>query len=112
MIWGLQVPALEWPNSGSVLRILVLLIDGKRSRCGVVENEIHYQVIEIGSMEENDILDLLDMPVKKVHRLIHVPEFEAGTRRHIDLESHRSQTPSLDSGSQRRFAVMARRARS
>ena len=48
----------------------------ERGGGGVVEDQIDFQVEEVGGVEKDRLLHLFDIGMEQVHGLVHMPEFE------------------------------------
>ena len=55
---------------------VILVVDGKRSRGGVVENQVDREVEQVGGLEKDRLLDRIDVLVEKVHGLVHLSQFQ------------------------------------
>ena len=55
---------------------VVLVVDGKRSRSGVVENQVNREVEQVGGLEKDRLLDRIDVLVEEVHGLVHLSQFQ------------------------------------
>ena len=56
--------------------VVVLIVDMERGGGGVVENQVDFQVEEVGGVEKDRLLNFFDIGMEHVHGLVHVSEFE------------------------------------
>ncbi len=62
-----------------VVGLIIFAVD-MEGGCGcVIEDEVHFEVEQVGGAEENGLFNLIDMIVQQVHGFIHMPELEPFT---------------------------------